>query len=77
MQIMGASGSTLDANQQTSIRINDLIKKELKTGNIVELIAAFPEPTSWNRLPVDCVTGLESGLIKQYCPPWNKRGVAR
>jgi len=68
----GKPGST----QRTSIRINGLIKKELKAGRKVELIAAFPEPSTWNGLPVDCVTGLESGLIKQYCPPWNMRGVA-
>ncbi len=43
---------------------------------IVELLAAFAEPSRWNGLPVDCVIGLESGLIRQYCPPWNMRGVA-
>ena len=68
----GKPGST----QRTSIRINGLIKEELNAGNIVELIAAFPEPTSWNGLPVDRVTGLESGLVKKFSPPWNKRGVA-
>jgi hypothetical protein len=53
-----------------------LIKKELKAGKTVELIAAFPEPTSWNDLPVDRVTGLEAGLVRKLGPPWNKRGVA-
>ena len=68
----GKPGST----QRTSIRVNGLIKEELKSGRRVELIAAFPEPTSWDGLPVDTVTGLESGLVKKFSPPWNKRGVA-
>lgn len=62
-------------SQKTSIRINGLIKDELEAGNIVELIAAFPDPTTWNGLPVDQVTGLEAGLIKKFAPPWNKRGI--
>lgn len=62
--------------QATSIRVNALIKDELAKGRTVELIAALPEPTSWNGLPVDRITGLETGLIKAHCPPWNKRGVA-
>lgn len=62
--------------QTTSIRINGLIKDELQKGNTVELLAATPEPSQWNGLPVDNVTGLETGLIKAHCPPWNKRGVA-
>jgi len=63
------------STQRTSIRINGLIKKELEVGNTLELIAAFPEPTSWNGLPVDQTIGLEEGLVKKYGPPWNKRGV--
>jgi len=63
------------STQRTSIRINGLIKKEIKAGNTVELIAAFPEPTSWNGLPVNQTIGLEEGLVKKYAPPWNKRGV--
>ena len=68
----GKPGST----QRTSIRVNGLIKEELKAGRTVGLIAAFPGPTSWSGLPVDTVTGLESGLVKKFSPPWNKRGVA-
>lgn len=68
----GKPGST----QRTSIRVNELIKKELKAGKTVELIAAFPKPTSWNGLPVDRATGLETGLVKKFSPPWNMRGVA-
>jgi hypothetical protein len=61
--------------QRTSLRVNGLIKERLLAGDDVELIAAFPEPMAWNGLPVDVVTGLEQGLIKKYCPPWNKRGA--
>lgn len=61
--------------QRTSIRVNALIKDRLIAGDTVELIAAFPESTSWQGLPVDVVTGLEHGLIKKFCPPWNKRGA--
>lgn len=64
------------STQRTSIRINGLIIEQLKAGNNVEVIAAFPEPSSWNDLPVDLVTGLETGLVKTFSPPWNKRGVA-
>lgn len=53
-----------------------MIKIELGAGKGVELIAAFPTPSMWNGLPVDRVTGLESGLVKKFGPPWNKRGVA-
>ena len=62
--------------QRTSLRVNALIREKLIAGNTVELIAAFPEPTSWNGLPVDVVTGLEQGLIKEYYPPWNERGAS-
>jgi hypothetical protein len=62
--------------QRTSLRINALIKEKLLAGDTVELIAAFPPPTVWNGLPVDVVMGLELGLIKKFCPPWNKRGVS-
>ena len=62
--------------QSTSIRVNGLIKAALKAGRIVEVIAAFPEASSWNGLPVDLVSGLETGLVKKYSPPWNKQGIA-
>lgn len=62
------------ASQTTSIRIKGLLQKELQAGRSVYVLAAFPEPGSWNGLPVDNVAGLESGLIKTYGPPWNKQG---
>lgn len=51
--------------EKTSIRINGLIKIELEAGKRVELIAALPTASMWNGLPVDRVTGLESGLVNK------------
>ena len=62
-------------SQRTSIRINALIKKMLCLNSTVEVIAALPEPSSWNGLPVDQASGLETGLIKKFSPPWNMRGT--
>lgn len=63
--------------QGTSIRINALIAAALAAGKRVSTIAASPEDGAWNALPVCGVTGLEAGLVKKLCPPWNKRGVTR
>lgn len=68
----GKPGST----QRTSLRVNDLIAKELARNRKVELLVAVPGATEWNGLPVDLASGLEHGLIRKYLPPWNKRGVA-
>lgn len=62
--------------QSTSIRINGLIKAALRSGKTVETLAAFPEPTTWNTLPVDVVSGLETGLVAKVRPAWNKQGVS-
>jgi len=62
--------------QSTSIRINGLIKAALRSGKTVETLAAFPEPTTWNTLPIDVVSGLETGLVAKLRPPWNKQGVS-
>lgn len=62
--------------QSTSIRINGLIKTALQSGKTVETLAAFPEPTTWSGLPVDVVSGLETGLVAKLRPPWNKQGVS-
>lgn len=64
------------ASQLTNIRINSLIAKELTKGREFELLVAVPGETEWNGLPVDIASGLELGLIREYLPPWNKRGVA-
>lgn len=60
--------------QKTSQRLNEIITSLLQMGRSVEIFYACPEDSSWNSLPVDTVTGLESGLIKRYKPEWNKRG---
>jgi hypothetical protein len=62
--------------QRTSIRINGRIKTALQSGKTVETLAAFPEPTTWSGLPVDVVSGLETGLVAKARPPWNKQGVS-
>lgn len=62
-------------SQRTSIRINRLIKEKLGLNNKVEVIAASPDPSTWNGLPVDQVSGLEAGLIRKFSPPWNMRGT--
>jgi hypothetical protein len=62
-------------SQTTSIRLKKLIRTELETGRRVEVLAASPEPGTWNGLPVDFVTGLETGLIRMLQPEWNKKGV--
>ena len=61
--------------QRTSVRVNGLIRNKLRHGHKVWVIAAFPKNTSWKGLPVDTVVGLESGLVRNIRPPWNRRGV--
>jgi hypothetical protein len=68
----GKPGST----QRTSVRVNDLIAKELAKNRKVDLLVVVPGATEWNGLPVDLASGLEHGLIRKYLPPWNRRGVA-
>lgn len=72
IRFYGKPGST----QRTSLRVNDLIAKELAKNRTVELLVVVPGANDWNGLPVDIASGLENGLIKKYMPPWNKRGVA-
>lgn len=59
---------------RTAGRLNGLIRDELRLGLKVEILAAFPEPGTWQGLPVDLVLGLEAGLIREFRPPWNRRG---
>lgn len=61
--------------QRTSIRVGGLIKNELENNFNIEILAAFPEETRWNGLPVDVVSGLEAALISKYKPAWNMRGA--
>lgn len=49
------------------------IEEQLSTGKEVELLTASPGQSTWNRLLVDLLPGLEAGLLKSLSPPWNKR----
>ena len=59
--------------QRTNLRINPLIEQALKAGKKVWVIAASPDTSEWNGLPVDFVVGLEAGLLAVISPPWNMR----
>lgn len=61
--------------QRTSIRLNNLLKNDLRTAKIIEIYTASPPDLSWNELPVNGMAGLELGLIERYKLPWNIRGV--
>jgi len=63
------------SGQKTSSRINLTLIDELATGRTVEIYLATPEPSIWHGLPVNTAAGLEEGLIQQFTPPWNVRGV--
>jgi len=61
--------------QRTSIRLNELLKNELRTAQAIEIYTASPPDLTWNGLPVSGMAGLELGLIERYKLPWNIRGV--
>jgi hypothetical protein len=52
------------------------ITEALKSGlEVAVLTIVFPEPLRWNGLPVDLIAGLEEGLIREWQPLWNVRGL--
>ena len=61
-------------DQKTSARLNRLIVDALANGCRIEVLIAQPEPLNWNGLPVDCIAGLECGLIREIHPEWNLQG---
>lgn len=61
--------------QRTSLRLNALLKKELRETSIIEIYAAMPGEMSWNGLPVSGAAGLELGLIQNFDLPWNMRSA--
>ncbi|WP_271518437.1 hypothetical protein [Bradyrhizobium sp. CCBAU 53380] len=61
--------------QHTSLRLNGLLKEELRNGAAIEIFTACPPNLEWNGLPVSGVAGLELGLIEAFHLPWNIRGV--
>lgn len=62
--------------QITSLRLNSVIKTELKSGSSIHIYTASPPDLEWNGLPVHGSAGLELGLIKKYSLPWNIRSAA-
>ena len=60
--------------QTTSIRVRGLLLEHLAT-KPMDILIAMPGTTEWNGLPIDLNAGLELGLIKNFTPVWNKRGV--
>ncbi|MCC8953132.1 MarR family transcriptional regulator [Bradyrhizobium sp. Pear77] len=63
------------ATQRTSLRLNGVLKEELRSGATIEIFTACPPNLEWNGLPVSGVAGLEIGLIDMFHLPWNIRGV--
>lgn len=62
-------------SQRTSLRLNDIIKRELQSAAEIDVLIAQPDDMRWNGLPVHGAAGLELGLIKAYALPWNMRGA--
>lgn len=62
------------ATQTTSLRVKGLLLEHLAT-RPMDILIALPGTSQWNGLPVDLNAGLELGLIKNFTPVWNKRGV--
>lgn len=63
--------------QKTSSRVKGLILTALNAGNKVEVLIAQPPKLTWNGLPVDGASGLETGLIRMLQPEWNLQGSRR
>jgi hypothetical protein len=61
--------------QRTSARVKTLIAASLETRRRVKVLAATPEPSEWNGLPVNTAAGLEAGLIQAIRPEWNIQGA--
>lgn len=62
-------------SQQTSKRLNALIKNELLASRSIEIYVVIPPDLEWNGLPIHGSAGLELGLIKKYALPWNMRNA--
>jgi hypothetical protein len=61
--------------QRTSLRINDMLKKELITVPHIDIYTATPIDLEWNGLPIHGSAGLELGLIRKFALPWNMRST--
>jgi hypothetical protein len=62
-------------SQQTSWRLNGIIRELLLSGKSIQILYACPDHLEWNGLPVHGSAGLELGLIKTYSLPWNQRSA--
>ncbi len=62
-------------SQRTSLRLNEIIRHELKSAAQIDVFIAHPDDMEWNGLPVHGAAGLELGLIKAYELPWNLRSA--
>ncbi len=62
-------------SQRTSLRLNKVMRKELKSASRIHVLVAHPKNSKWKGLPVHGAAGLELGLIKAYSLPWNMRGA--
>lgn len=61
--------------QRTSQRLNQILRAELSSGGTVGIYLATPNDFEWGGLPMNGRSGLEIGLIENYCLPWNIRGL--
>jgi hypothetical protein len=61
--------------QMTNLRLNEMLKHELKLVPHIDVYTATPADFQWNGLPVHGSAGLEFGLIKKYDLPWNVRSA--
>jgi len=62
-------------SQRTSLRLNNILKQELRSNFDIDILVAQPQNLEWNGLPVHGSAGLELGLIKSYELPWNMRSA--
>ncbi|WP_027584102.1 GIY-YIG nuclease family protein [Bradyrhizobium sp. Ai1a-2] len=62
--------------QITNLRLNEMLKSELRSVPHVHIYTAIPPNFEWNGLPVHGSAGLEFGLIRKYSLPWNVRSAA-
>lgn len=61
-------------SQETSLRVNALIRAGLTEGRSIRIIATYPGRQTWNGLALDVAPGLETALIEFLQPKWNKKG---
>ncbi len=62
-------------SQKTNVRVNALLKGELRRGAVIDVYIATPADFDWEGFPVNGVVGLEFGLIGAFSLPWNIRGA--